>query len=413
MFTMNRRVVITGVGVVTPVGNEVEEFWNSLLAGRSGVDRISLFDPSNFSSQIAGEVKNFEPQKYFPPKELRRMERFTQFALYAGKKAWEDAGLNNKVPPERCGVLVGSGIGALDLVERQYKVFEEKGPGRISPFLIPLMIANMAAGQLAIYLGLKGPNMCVVTACASGTHSIGEAFRIIQNGKADIMVAGGAEACVTRLGVGGFCALRALSTRNDQPQKASRPFDKERDGFVIGEGAGIVVLEEYERARERGADIYAEIIGYGASCDAYHQTAPDPEGQGAYLAMKGAVEDAGINPEDIDYINAHGTSTQLNDKIETLAIKKLLKDHAYEIGVSSIKSMIGHLIGAAGGVEAVATALAVKNQVIPPTINYEYPDPDCDLDYVPNQAREAEVKYALSNSFGFGGHNACLVFKKV
>ncbi|OQX83130.1 MAG: beta-ketoacyl-[acyl-carrier-protein] synthase II [Candidatus Omnitrophica bacterium 4484_49] len=410
---MNRRVVITGVGVVTPVGNEVEEFWNSLLAGRSGVDRISLFDPSNFSSQIAGEVKNFEPQKYFPPKELRRMERFTQFALYAGKKAWEDAGLNNKVPPERCGVLVGSGIGALDLVERQYKVFEEKGPGRISPFLIPLMIANMAAGQLAIYLGLKGPNMCVVTACASGTHSIGEAFRIIQNGKADIMVAGGAEACVTRLGVGGFCALRALSTRNDQPQKASRPFDKERDGFVIGEGAGIVVLEEYERARERGADIYAEIIGYGASCDAYHQTAPDPEGQGAYLAMKGAVEDAGINPEDIDYINAHGTSTQLNDKIETLAIKKLLKDHAYEIGVSSIKSMIGHLIGAAGGVEAVATALAVKNQVIPPTINYEYPDPDCDLDYVPNQAREAEVKYALSNSFGFGGHNACLVFKKV
>ena len=413
MFTMNRRVVITGVGVVTPVGNEVEEFWNSLLAGRSGVDRISLFDPSNFSSQIAGEVKNFEPQKYFPPKELRRMERFTQFALYAGKKAWEDAGLNNKVSPERCGVLVGSGIGALDLVERQYKVFEEKGPGRISPFLIPLMIANMAAGQLAIYLGLKGPNMCVVTACASGTHSIGEAFRIIQNGKADIMVAGGAEACVTRLGVGGFCALRALSTRNDQPQKASRPFDKERDGFVIGEGAGILVLEEYERARERGADIYAEIIGYGASCDAYHQTAPDPEGQGAYLAMKGAVEDAGINPEDIDYINAHGTSTQLNDKIETLAIKKLLKDHAYEIGVSSIKSMIGHLIGAAGGVEAVATALAVKNQVIPPTINYEYPDPDCDLDYVPNQAREAEVKYALSNSFGFGGHNACLVFKKV
>jgi len=410
---MNRRVVITGVGVIAPVGNEVGEFWNSLLAGRSGVDRISLFDPSNFSSQIAGEVKDFDPQKYFPPKELRRMERFTQFALYAGKKAWEDAGFNEEVPPERCGVLVGSGIGALDLVEKQYKVFEEKGPGRISPFLIPLMIANMAAGQLAIYLGLKGPNMCVVTACASGTHSIGEAFRIIQNGKADIMVAGGAEACVTRLGVGGFCALRALSTRNDQPQKASRPFDKERDGFVIGEGAGILVLEEYERARERGADIYAEIIGYGASCDAYHQTAPDPEGQGAYLAMKWAVEDAGINPEDIDYINAHGTSTQLNDKIETLAIKKLFKEHAYEIGISSIKSMIGHLIGAAGGVEAVATALAVKNQVIPPTINYEYPDPDCDLDYVPNQAREAKVKYALSNSFGFGGHNACLVFKKV
>jgi 3-oxoacyl-[acyl-carrier-protein] synthase II len=410
----NRRVVITGLGVVTPVGNEIKEFWDSLLAGRSGVDRISLFDPSNFSSQIAGEVKNFEPEKYFPPKELRRMERFTQFALYAGKKAWEDAGLDSEdVIPERCGVLVGSGIGALGLVEKQYKVFEEKGPSRISPFLIPLMIANMATGQLAIYLGLKGPNMCVVTACASGTHSIGEAFRIIQNGNADIMIAGGAEACVTALGVGGFCALRALSTRNDEPQKASRPFDKERDGFVIGEGAGILVLEEYERARKRGANIYAELVGYGASCDAYHQTAPDPDGNGAYLAMKWAVEDANINPEEIDYINAHGTSTQLNDKIETLAIKKLLKNHAYKIGVSSIKSMIGHLIGAAGGVEAVATTLAVKHQVMPPTINYEYPDPDCDLDYVPNQAREAEIKYALSNSFGFGGHNACLVFKKM
>jgi 3-oxoacyl-[acyl-carrier-protein] synthase II len=410
----NRRVVITGLGVVTPVGNEIKEFWDSLLAGRSGVDRISLFDPSNFSSQIAGEVKNFEPEKYFPPKELRRMERFTQFALYAGKKAWEDAGLDSEdVIPERCGVLVGSGIGALGLVEKQYKVFEEKGPSRISPFLIPLMIANMATGQLAIYLGLKGPNMCVVTACASGTHSIGEAFRIIQNGNADIMIAGGAEACVTALGVGGFCALRALSTRNDEPQKASRPFDKERAGFVIGEGAGILVLEEYERARKRGANIYAELVGYGASCDAYHQTAPDPDGNGAYLAMKWAVEDANINPEEIDYINAHGTSTQLNDKIETLAIKKLLKNHAYKIGVSSIKSMIGHLIGAAGGVEAVATTLAVKHQVMPPTINYEYPDPDCDLDYVPNQAREAEIKYALSNSFGFGGHNACLVFKKM
>lgn len=410
----NRRVVITGLGVVTPVGNEIKEFWDSLLAGRSGVDRISLFDPSNFSSQIAGEVKNFEPEKYFSPKELRRMERFTQFALYAGKRAWEDAGLDSQdIIPERCGVLVGSGIGALGLVEKQYKIFEEKGPSRISPFLIPLMIANMAAGQLAIYLGLKGPNMCVVTACASGTHSIGEAFRIIQNGKADIMIAGGAEACITALGVGGFCALRALSTRNHEPQKASRPFDKERDGFVIGEGAGILVLEEYERARKRGANIYAELVGYGASCDAYHQTAPDPDGNGAYLAMKWALEDANINPDEVDYINAHGTSTQLNDKIETLAIKKLLKDHAYKIGVSSIKSMIGHLIGAAGGVEAVATVLAVKHQVMPPTINYEYPDPDCDLDYVPNQAREGKINYALSNSFGFGGHNACLVFKKL
>ncbi len=411
---MDRRVVITGLGVVTPVGKDLSEFWNSLLAGRSGIDKITLFDPSKFSSQIAGEVKDFDPEKFFSPKDLRRMERFTQFALYAGKKAWEDAGFDHKqIPYERCGVLVGSGIGALDLVEKQYKVFEEKGPARISPFLIPLMIANMAAGQLAIYLGLKGPNMCVVTACASGTHSIGEAFRIIQLGKADIMVAGGAEACVTPLGVGGFCALRALSTRNDEPQKASRPFDKERDGFVIGEGAGILVLEEYEHAKKRGANIYAELIGYGASCDAYHQTAPDPEGEGAYLAMKWAIEDAGINPEDIDYINAHGTSTQLNDKIETLAIKKLLKDHAYEIGISSIKSMIGHLIGAAGGVEAVATSLTVKNQVIPPTINYEYPDPECDLDYVPNEAREAKIEYALSNSFGFGGHNACLVFKRV
>jgi len=411
---MKRRVVITGLGVISPVGNEISEFWNSLLAGRSGIDKITLFDPSNFSSQIAGEVKNFEPESFFSVKETRRMERFTQFAVYAGKKAWEDAGFDGEeISCERCGVIVGSGIGALDLVEKQYKVFEEKGPARISPFLIPLMIANMAAGQLAIYLGLKGPNMCVVTACASGTHSIGEAFRIIQLGKADIMVAGGAEACVTPLGVGGFCALRALSTRNEEPQKASRPFDKERDGFVIGEGAGILVLEEYEHAKKRGANIYAELIGYGTSCDAYHQTAPDPEGEGAYLAMKWAVEDAGVNPEDVDYINAHGTSTQLNDKVETLAIKKLLKDHAYKIGVSSIKSMIGHLIGAAGGVEAVATALAVKNQVIPPTINYEYPDPDCDLDYVPNQAREAKIECALSNSFGFGGHNACLVFKKV
>ncbi|MDP8234322.1 MAG: beta-ketoacyl-ACP synthase II [Candidatus Saelkia tenebricola] len=411
---MKRRVVVTGLGIVSPLGNEVDEFWASILKGRSGVRLITQFDVSNFASRIAGEVGEFNPHVYLNPKEIRRMERFTQFAVYAATKAWEDSGLNKGgADPYRSGVVIGSGIGALKLVEDQFAIYQDKGPRRISPFLIPLMIVNIAPGQVAIALGLKGPNHCVVTACASGSHSIGDAFRIIQGGYGDVMIAGGTESCITSLGVGGFCSLKALSTRNDDPQRASRPFDKERDGFIIGEGAGLIVLEDYEHAKKRNANIYAEVAGYGASCDAYHQTAPDPNGEGAYYAMKLALEDSGVNPEDVDYINAHGTSTQLNDRMETAAIKRLFKDNAYKIGVSSIKSMVGHLLGASGGVEALACVLAIRDQVIPATINYEYPDPDCDLDYVPNESRGSKINYVISNSFGFGGHNACLVFKKV
>jgi len=411
---MKKRVVITGLGVVSPLGNDVNEFWAEILKGSSGIGLITQFDVSNFTSRIAGEVKDFNPQEYITPKELKRMERFTQFAVYASMKAWEDSGLDKvEMDPYRGGVVIGSGIGALKLVEDQLTVYKEKGPRRITPFLIPLMIVNIAPGQVAISLGLKGPNHCVVTACASGSHSIGDAFRIIQGGYSDVMVAGGTESCITHLGVGGFCSLKALSTRNDEPERASRPFDKERDGFVMGEGAGIVILEEYEHAKKRGARIYAELVGFGASCDAYHQTAPSPNGEGAYYAMKWALDDAGLNTGDIDYINAHGTSTYLNDKVETQAIKDLLKERAYKIGVSSIKSMIGHLLGAAGGIEAIVSVLAIKDQVMPPTTNYEYPDPDCDLDYVPNEARPSKINCVISNSLGFGGHNACLAFKKV
>lgn len=400
--------------MVTPLGCEKESFWEGILNARSGIGPITQFDATEFPSQIAGEVRDFDPSRIISSKDLKRMERFTQFAVYASKKAWDDSGLRiDEIDLYRAGAIIGSGIGALRLVEDQYQVLEAKGPKRITPFLIPLMIVNMAPGQVAISLGLKGPNYCVVTACASGTHSIGEAFRLIQNGYVDVMIAGGTESCITRLGVGGFCSLKALSTRNNEPEKASRPFDKERDGFVMGEGAGIVLLEEYNYAQKREARIYAEIVGYGASCDAYHQTAPCPDGEGAYRAMKWALEDAEVNPEEVDYINAHGTSTELNDKMETQAIKKLFKEHAYKVGVSSIKSMIGHLLGAAGGVEAVATVLSIRDQVMPPTINYQYPDPECDLDYVPNQSRKAKINYALSNSFGFGGHNACLLFKKI
>ena len=411
---MKRRVVITGLGVVTPLGSEVEDFWAAILKGKSGIARITQFDAQGFLSQIAGEVKDFDASDYLSPKELKRTERFVQFAVYASKKAWQDAGLDKiEISPHRAGVIIGSGIGALRLVEEQYAIYQKKGPRRITPFLIPLMIVNMAPGQVAISLGLKGPNYCVVTACASGSHSIGNAFRAVQNGSADIMVTGGTESCITHLAVGGFCSLKALSRRNDEPERASRPFDKERDGFIIGEGAGIIILEEYEHAKKRGARIYAELSGYGASCDAYHQTAPDPQGEGAYYSMKTALEDAELNSDEIDYINAHGTSTQLNDKVETEAIKKLFKQRAYKIGVSSVKSMLGHLLGAAGGVEAVVSVLSLRDQVMPPTINYEYPDPECDLDYVPNQAREAKINYVLSNSLGFGGHNASLVFRKI
>ncbi|MDP8253554.1 MAG: beta-ketoacyl-ACP synthase II [Candidatus Kaelpia aquatica] len=410
---MKRRVVVTGLGVISPLGNEVEEFWSAITSGKNGISSITQIDATAFTSRIAGEVKDFDPSEYISGKDLRRMERFTQFAVCAAQKAWKDSGLNiEEIDEHKAGVVIGSGIGALKLVEDQVTVYQEKGVRRITPFLIPLMIVNIAPGQVAIALGLKGPNHCVVTACASGSHSLGGALRMIQYGDADIMVSGGTESCITNLALGGFCSLKALSTRNDDPAHASRPFDNERDGFIMGEGAGMLVLEEYQHAKNRGANIYAEFVGYGASCDAYHQTAPDPEGDGAYYSMKKALDDAGVNIEDLNYINAHGTSTKLNDKMETKAIKRLLGKDAGSVPVSSIKSMIGHLLGAAGGVEAVAVVLALRDGIIPPTTNYEYPDSECDLDYVPNEARKSELNLVLSNSLGFGGHNASLLFKR-
>ncbi|MCM8757966.1 MAG: beta-ketoacyl-ACP synthase II [Candidatus Omnitrophica bacterium] len=412
---MQRRVVVTGLGIVSPVGRDVKSFWESLKEARSGIDRISSFDSRGFDSQIAGEVRNFDPLKIgLSKKEINRMERFVQFAISASKEAILDSGLIlDKEDKERIGVLIGSGIGSLRIIEEEHKVLLNQGPKRISPFLIPMLIVNEASGQVAITYGFRGYNSCTTTACASGAHAIGEAFKVIQRGAADIMLAGGTESCITPLGVGGFCALKALSTRNDEPQKASRPFDLNRDGFVIAEGAGVVVLEELSHALKRKADIYAELVGYGASCDAYHITAPDPDGYGAYLSMKWALEDAKLSLEQITYINAHGTSTKLNDKVETLAIKRLFKERAKEIMVSSTKSMTGHLLGAAGGVEFVICCLVIKDKVIPPTINYETPDPECDLDYVPNQSRELDnVEACMSNSLGFGGHNATLVIKK-
>ncbi len=411
---MKKRVVVTGLGVVSPLGNEVGRFWSSITNGENGVSLITQIDASAFTSHIAGEVHDFDPSEYITGKSLRRMERFTQFAVYAAHKAWEDSGLNiEKVDQYRAGVIIGSGIGALRLIEDQVAVYQQKGARRITPFLIPLMIVNIAPGQVAIALGLKGPNHCVVTACASGSHSLGDALRVIQNGDADIMVSGGTESCITHLGLGGFCSLKALSTRNDDPAHASRPFDRDRDGFIMSEGAGMLVLEEYEHAKKRGANIYAEFSGYGASCDAYHQTAPDPTGEGAYYSMKKALCDAKLDIKDLDYINAHGTSTQLNDKMETNATKMLLGADGGNVPMSSIKSMVGHLLGAAGGVEAIVSVLAIRDGVIPPTTNYENPDPECDLDYVPNEARKIKVESVLSNSFGFGGHNASLLFKKL
>jgi len=410
---MKNRVVITGMGVVTPLGNKVEEFWENLLAGKSGVDYIKAFDVSDYPTKIAAEVKDFNPEEYMDKKEVKRTDRFVQFALGAAKEALEDSGLNmEEEDRERIGVYIGSGIGGLGTFEDQHKVLLEKGARRVSPFFIPMMIANMGAGQVSIALGAKGPNSLAVTACASGTNSIGDAFKIIQRGDADVMFAGGAEATIRPTGLAGFCSAKALSSRNEEPQKASRPFDKDRDGFVMGEGAGVLVLESLEHAQKRGARIYAEIIGYGMSGDAYHMTQPAPEGEGAARCMKMAIRDAGISPEDIDYINAHGTSTDYNDRYETMAIKSSLGKHAYEVPVSSTKSMTGHLLGAAGAVEAVACALAIRDQTIPPTINYETPDPDCDLDYVPNVARKAKIDVALSNSLGFGGHNATIIIKK-
>ncbi len=408
-----QRVVVTGMGVISPVGIGVDNFWSALVSGSSGIGKISKFDPSGYKSQIAGEVKDFDPTEFINKKEARRMDRFTQFAVAATGMAIKDAGLDlEKEKRERIGVIIGSGIGGMETLWEQTQVLLNRGPDRVSPFFVPMMIANMGAGQVAIAYGLQGPNITAITACASSNNAIGDAFRLLQHGGADIVVTGGTEAPIIPLSVAGFCAMRALSTRNDEPQKASRPFDAQRDGFVMGEGAGILILETLEHALNRGAKIYAEIVGYGSTCDAYHITAPDPDGNGAVRAMKEALLDANLSIEEVDYINAHGTSTDLNDKIETMAIKRVFGDYAYKIPISSTKSMTGHLLGAAGGVEAIATIQTIVTGVIHPTVNYETPDPDCDLDYVPNKAREKEVRVALSNSFGFGGHNVTIAFKK-
>ncbi len=407
------RVVVTGLGVVTPIGNDVPSLWESLMHGRSGVARIASFDPSALASQIAAEVKGFDPALYLAPKEIKRSERFVQFSVASAKQAVKDSGLDlGAMDPFRVGVVIGCGMGSMRLIEMEAEVVRTKGPSKLSPFMIPMLIANMGSGQTAISLGAKGPNFCTTTACASGAHGVGEAFRILQRGDADVMVGGGTESCITQLSVGGFCALQALSRRNDAPEQASRPFDAERDGFVIGEGAGVMVLETLEHAKKRGARIYAELVGYGATADAFHMTAPDEQGNGAAQAMAKALADAKMNAAEVAYINAHGTSTELNDKIETLAIKKTFGPSAKMVAISSTKSMTGHLIGGAGGVEAVISVLAIQHGAMPPTINQEHPDPACDLDYIPNTARKQPVHAALSNSLGFGGHNATLLFKR-
>jgi len=410
---MDRRVVITGYGVISPIGIGADDFWNSLVSGKSGISRVSTFDTSQFSTQIGAEVKNFQPEKYIDKKKIRKMDRFSQLAFAAAKIAIEDAKLDmKKEDPFRVGVIVGSGIGGLSTVAHEHKVLLEKGPRRVSPFMIPMLITNIAAGEIAIAHNIKGPNYSLSSACATSTHTIGDALRLIHYGDADVIIAGGSEAAVTPLGLAGFCSARSLSTRNDDPEHASRPFDKERDGFVMGEGAGIVILELLEHALSRGVTIRAELIGYGATNDAYHITAPSPDGQSAARAMSNALADGGVKPEEVDYINAHGTSTPLNDKVETFAIKKVFGDYAYKIPISSNKSMIGHLLGAAGVVELIATILSMEKEMLSPTINYEFPDPECDLDYVPNKARPKKINVALSNSLGFGGHNATLVVRK-
>ncbi|MFN3699542.1 MAG: beta-ketoacyl-ACP synthase II [Dictyoglomus sp.] len=410
---MKRRVVVTGVGVISPVGIGKDNFWRNIKEGKSGISYISKFSTDDFPTKIAGEVKDFNPEDFIDKREVRRLDRFSQFAIAATKLALEDAGWNpTEEEKENTAVLVTSGIGGFETLENQFKILFEKGVNRVSPFLIPMVIINIASGNISIFFGFKGPNYSPVSACASSAHAIGLGYRLVSWGEADFAIVGGSEASITPMGIAGFCALQALSTQNDPPEKASRPFDAKRDGFVMGEGAGVLLLEELSHALKRGAPIYAEIVGFGSSDDAYHITAPDPEGNGAVLAMKRAIKDAGIEPQEVNYINAHGTSTKLNDKIETLAIKKVFGDYAYKIPVSSTKSMIGHLLGAAGAVESIATVLAIHDGIVPPTINYEEKDPDCDLDYVPNQARKWDVKYALKNSFGFGGQNATLIFKK-
>ncbi|HAP39244.1 MAG: beta-ketoacyl-ACP synthase II [Nitrospira sp.] len=407
-----RRVVITGLGLVTPLGTGVDKTWKALCAGESGIGRITRFDPTGYDAQIAGEVKDFDPARFIEKKEIKKMDTFIHYAVGASQLAVDDANL--RVSPEeatRVGVYIGSGIGGLGSIEHYHDVLREKGPGRVSPFFIPMTIINLASGQVAIRVGAKGPNSCAVTACATGNHCIGDAYRLIQRNDADVMIAGGAEAAITPLGVAGFASAKALSFRNSDPTKASRPFDKDRDGFVLGEGAGVVVLEELEHARARGVHIYAELIGYAMNSDAYHITAPPEEGEGAVRCMEMALKNAGVTKTDIGYINAHGTST-MADAIETKAIKHVFGEQAYRIPVSSTKSMTGHLLGAAGGIEAVFSILALHHGILPPTINLDYPDPACDLDYVPNQARPAKIQVALSNSFGFGGVNACLIFRR-
>lgn len=410
---MERRVVVTGVGLICACGRTTEEVWSNLLAGRSGIGPISRFDASAFPARIAGEVKGFDPLKFIEKKEVKKMDIFIHYAIAAAQEAVDDSGLRiDNGNSARVGTFVGSGIGGFGVIEREHEKFLKGGPGKISPFFIPAAIVNLAAGQVSIRFGARGPNSATCTACSSGAHAVGDSFRIIQRGDADAMICGGAESSITPMGVGGFAAMRALSTRNDEPERASRPFDADRDGFVIGEGAGILVLEELEHARARGARIYAEITGYGMSSDAFHITQPPEDADGAVRVMQNAIDDAGIEPHQVDYINAHGTSTYFNDRIETLAIKRVFGDSAYSIAVSSSKSMMGHLLGAAGGVEAGILALSLQKQAIPPTVNYETPDPDCDLDYVPNTARQIEIRYALSNSFGFGGTNAALLMKR-
>jgi 3-oxoacyl-[acyl-carrier-protein] synthase II len=410
---LSRRVVVTGVGLVTPLGIGTEASWEALRAGKNGIGKISQFDAGAFSCQIAGEVKGFDPANYIEKKEIKKMGRFIQFAIAATECAMVESGL--KVTPEveeRVGVFVGSGIGGFEIIEREHQNLLKYGPRRISPFFIPATIINLASGYVSIRTGAKGPNSATATACTTSAHAIGDSYRLIQHDDADVMICGGAEACITPMGIGGFAAMRALSTRNGEPERASRPWDKDRDGFVVGEGAGVLILEELEFAKARGAKILAEIVGYGMSADAYHVTSPPDDGDGAYRVMRNCVRDAGIQPEQIDYINAHGTSTEVGDRAETMAIKRAFGDHAYKVAVSSTKSMTGHLLGGAGGLEAGITVLALRDQIAPPTINHDVPDPLCDLDYIPKQARPMTINYALSNSFGFGGTNGSLIFKR-
>ncbi len=413
-MSTQRRVVVTGLGMVGPVGLSVKESWENILAGKSGIRQLEHFDTSDFSVRFGGSVWGFDVSNYMSPKEARKMDPFIHYGIAAAKEAIEDSGLQvTEENAERIGVMVGSGIGGLPGIEKGHETFSKSGPRKISPFFVPSNIINMISGNLSIMYGMKGPNIAIVTACTTGTHNIGEAAKIIQRGDADAIIAGGAEMATSPTGLGGFAAARALSTRNDDPATASRPWDKDRDGFVLSDGAGVVVLEEYESAKARGATIYAEVAGFGMNGDAYHMTSPSEGGEGAQRCMKLALNDAGVNPDQVDYINAHGTSTPAGDKAETMAAKAMFGDHAYKLAMSSTKSMTGHLLGAAGGIEAVFTALAIRDQVAPPTINHFTPDPDCDLDYVPNEARQMKIDVALSNSFGFGGTNATLLFKKV